>query len=104
MKKKKNKECIAKSGWLQHSGEISVSEKKKKEINRGNDMWSWQQEKKFIGRHMIARWHKTIAKLKGYKMTKKQKKKDNCQALSYGYFDQKTKKIGQLSSSQPWVF
>ena len=67
-------------------------------------MWSWQQEKKFIGRHMTARWHKTTAKLKGYKMTKKKnkwttvklsamgiltkkpKKLDSCQALSHGYF------------------
>jgi len=29
MKKKKNKECIAKSGWLQHFGESSVSEQKR---------------------------------------------------------------------------
>jgi len=33
---KKKRECIAKTGWLQHSGEISIFEKKKeKEINRG---------------------------------------------------------------------
>ena len=62
--------CIAKSGWLQHSGEISVSEKKKEKRERDKQRMVrgvGSKKKKFIGKHMAVRCHKIKAKLRAIK-------------------------------------
>ena len=68
--------CIAKSGWLQHSGEISVSEKKeKRERDKQRMIRGVGSRKKKVHRKTHgSEVSQNQSKAEGYKMTKKQKK------------------------------
>ena len=58
--------------------------KKKRDEERGN-ISTWQKKGNTAagGIKQSNKWHKTKAKLEGYKMIKKNKKMDRCQSLIF---------------------